>query len=1129
MGFGIASRSALEARDRWAGGTGEDWLTNAEQLEAAILALEAQRGKLDDSLVEVALAPLRAQLATMRAAEQQAAPTRLRLITVLFTDIVESTALGARLDAEDVLEIVTRALTRFGAIVEAHRGRVTRYTGDGLKGIFGADADTEDAPESAVRAGLAIIAAARDYAATLRAERNITSFQVRVGINTGLVALGGGVEADNTAVGTAVNLAARLEQAAPVGSVLISKDTFTHVRGLFDVIEQPPLQVKGHGAALDTYVVQRARARAFGAVGRGVAGVETHMVGRDDELAQLQAAYDKVVHERALRAVTVFGEAGVGKSRLLAELQQALRKRTPGDEPLLARARPQLRLQPYGLLREMLAGAMQIADTDSADMARKRWSEEFGSCIDPIEAEMLGHLVGLDYSATPDVARIRTDARQLRDRAFRASLQWLRDRAHASTTPLVLLLDDLHWADHGTLSWLRHLLQNMREEALYVVMLARPTLLEVESAWTADDERHQRIDLAALEGDASTALARGLLHRLVEIPPALIDVVTRGGGGNPFFMEELVNMLIDDGVIRRGDDPDGPWHVLTERFGGIRVPPTITGVLQARIDALAPPARAALQQASIIGPVFWDAALDALQADSSASIPALAQRQMAVRRDASAFADCVEFAFSHHLLHQATYETVLKSARRIGHARAAAWLSERVQDRSLEHLSATADHYERAGDQAQAAHYFARAAQAAADRYANEAALEHAHCALANLAPANVEARFTMLNLLERVHDVMGNRAAQGRALDEMSALFPPGTAPQHEAGIALRRALLADRCGDFSTAAKHARTAAALAEQQGLWPIAARACGEQAYVLTREGDFERARELGARGLAHARRGDDRLAEAQMLAIWAAVEQAAHRLPEALAAGEQSIALAMAHGHLRLAGLQHGNIGAALLEIGDFEQSAKHQEASLRMSREIGNRMGEANALGGLAGVYLAQGRWDAALTAAREAVRIADSVGDRYAVTRWSLRLGRALSKLGRTDEAIDVYRRTDALVRSTGAVACGLDPAVRLASIELERGDVAAARLLLEPVLAADATAIEAADNALELEYVVFRVLQATGETRAETWLSAALRRLQDYAEKLPAGPVRDRFLYEIALHKEVLAARLQPSPPR
>src|SRR5262249_37632822 len=160
------------------------------------------------------------------------------------------------------------------------------------------------------------------------------------------------------------------------------------------------------------------------------------------------------------------------------------------------------------------------------------------------------------------------------------------------------------------------------------------------------------------------------------------------------------------------------------------------------------------------------------------------------------------------------------------------------------------------------------------------------------------------------------------------------------------------------------------------------------------------------------------------LAVRASIEEGSHHLQQAIDLNEQAIALAMEHGHVRLAGLLHGNLGGTLLEIGDFDQSERHHLASLRMSREIGSRMGEANALGGVAGVYGAQERWNEALAAAREGAEVATASGDRYSSARWLLRQGHALAALGRTDEAIEIYRRADALARSTGAAAATLDP---------------------------------------------------------------------------------------------------------
>ena len=299
-----------------------------------------------------------------------------------------------------------------------------------------------------------------------------------------------------------------------------------------------------------------------------------------------------------------------------------------------------------------------------------------------------------------------------------------------------MLLDDLHWADDGSLDFVRYLLQQQRDLPLLLVMLTRPALFERRASWTDGDTRHRRIDVAPLDPEASNELTDVLLHRMVEVPAVLRALVTSGAEGNPFYMEELIKMLVDDGVI--AVDGEG-WHVQPDRLQAARVPSTLTGVLQARLDALAPAERSALQQAAVIGHVFWDAALAALRPGATDALPALLRKELIVRRDGSAFDDAVEYSFQHHLLQQVTYDTVLKAPRRAGHAAAAAWLAQRLGERAGEYLAVAAEHYERAGDDEQALIYFERAATDAISRYANAAALAHFERALSN--PCLTDAR----------------------------------------------------------------------------------------------------------------------------------------------------------------------------------------------------------------------------------------------------------------------------------------------------------------------------------------------------------------------------------------------------
>ena len=698
-----------------------------EQIASVIRGLEAQRALLGDAFVDAGLAPLRARLAELggEAPDDDVPGTQtLKLVTILFLDVVGSTRLSQSLDPEDIHAVMDGALARCTAVVEAHRGRVLQYAGDNLLAVFGADAAREDDAERAVRCGLALLAEGRALGAEVRQRLGHEGFGVRVGIHTGGVLLGGGVDGDASIRGIAVNIAARMEQTAPPGALRISHDTYAQVRGAFDVEPQAPIEVKGVDAPIVTYLVTQARRRAFHATGRGIEGVATRLVGRDAELTALEESLTSAIVQRQATLVAVVGEAGLGKSRLLLEFERRLDDRGADLRLLRGRATPQTPGQPFGLLRDTLAWQLRIADGDGIEAARRKveagvvpWFEaDAGPVPAEAHAHLLGHLIGIDFGDSPHVAGIRDDPRQIRNRAFHAAAELLRRIAGANGDPVVLLLEDLHWADDGSLEFLAHLLEVNRDTALLVVALTRPALFErrADVAKWLESGRHRRLTLDRLDADHSSLLAGELLGRFAEVPAALAELVAGRAEGNPFYMEELVKMLIDRGAIAvRGEG--WTWH--PERLLETALPASLVGVLQARLDGLPRPERETLQQASVIGHVFWDQALATLDARAPEVLPALVRRELTLPHDEAAADDLREFAFSHKILHDVTYDTVLKRRRRALHARVARWLAARSEARASEWLAAAAEHFALAGDAPQAAEYFARAAEHARLRF----------------------------------------------------------------------------------------------------------------------------------------------------------------------------------------------------------------------------------------------------------------------------------------------------------------------------------------------------------------------------------------------------------------------------
>jgi class 3 adenylate cyclase/tetratricopeptide (TPR) repeat protein len=643
------------------------------QITHTIAALEAQRAVLGDAVVDVAVAPLRRELAARTAAEPVPGQ-QLKQVSVLFVDVVGSTAIGQQLGPEEIHAVMDTALERFTAIVQSHHGRVLQYTGDGMLAAFGSEAASEDDVESAIHAGLGIIGDAAGLAAPMRDRHGIPEFNVRAGIHTGTVLLGGGVDADGSIRGATVNVAARMEQSAPPGRLRISHDSYRHVRGLFDVTEQAPITVKGVETPLRTYLVDRVKPRAFRVPTRGIEGMQTRMVGREAELELLCTSFDDAVFERRAHVVHVVGEAGLGKSRLLAEFQNALNLRICWL--LLGRAHPRSAVHPYGLLRDMLGRQFQIAEADPAEVAQRKLIDG----LEPLFADegeapihLLGHLIGLDFSSSPHVQDVLGDEPRFKALAFEAGALCL--RRLGESRPVVVVLDDLHWSDRGTLDFMCHVLATNGDTPLLSVLMSRPTSTDAQSGWRVDGVRHALLELKPLDSTFSRELAEILLQRLPEVPAALRSLLTAGAEGNPFYMEELVKMLIDDGVIRVEADE---WRVLPDKLLEAHVPATLTGVLQARIDALAPRERRALQQAAVVGHVFWDRALAAIDPDALDVLPVLLRKQLVVRRDAPAFDDTSEYAFQHNLLHQVVYDGVLKAPKRQAHASAGAFWSARA-------------------------------------------------------------------------------------------------------------------------------------------------------------------------------------------------------------------------------------------------------------------------------------------------------------------------------------------------------------------------------------------------------------------------------------------------------------------
>ncbi len=939
---------------------------------------------------------------------------------------------------------------------------------------------------------------------------------MRAGIHTGPVVLGVGPEADKTAMGHAVHIAARLEQAAPVGRLRISHPTWLLARGRFDVESQPPLTVKGSEEPLVTYLVTRALPRGAARVGRGVEGVRTPLVGREPEIEALLATIARARDTATAQLATVIGDAGLGKTRLVSEIEARL---PAGARVLLAQSQPASLLQPYGLLRDLVARWLGIADDESVADARARLvaglAPLFGESGEA-EAERVGQLIGVHFSDDP--AAPRPSGRELRERGFRALRKVLVELARATVPgPLVLLLDDLHWGDDGSLDFVEEL--DQCEAPIAVIGLARPSLVERRPAWLDGVANRISVHLTSLDAGQRESLASALLARVADVPEALRRLLVTRAGGNPFFMEELVRMLIDDGVI---DVTAEVWRLRMDKLAGLRVPETLVGVLQARLDALPAADLSALQRASVIGPVFWDAALAAIDPEAAAALPSLERRSLVQRRAESAFDQCVEYAFFHQILHDVTYGTVPKAPRRDGHGRAARWLAARVGERAGEFLAITAEHYERAGESEEAFDYYGRAAEDALNRCVNESAWIYAGRALAQpVIGAHPQQHYALLEKRHQVGDRQGNTERRTQALEAMVELAEKIDSDWMRADTLSVQALDADRDGRQEEARAFAAHSIALAERIGAAPAATLAHGMLAWIAVTERDFEAVYPHLEAGIAWARRtaelprelGGSVSYELQLriIAIEAAIAQ--QRPVEAAAELDRAMAIAAKGDALDRFWLLNRR-AMVVRELGDLDGAEQEGREALRYAHEIDMPRHQASALNFLAEV--AEFREDAVTQRelAAEAAAIAAACKAADVVVLSQVLEASAWAALG---EPARARERLEQLLERTRIGQSAVDRRVVLASlaeVELAAGDLARALERAEELLAQDAHG----GLTPQAQAAVWRVLCRAGDPRAAALGEALAERLGKVLDQVEDVAIRERMVRMLPHWREV-----------
>jgi class 3 adenylate cyclase len=537
---------------------------------------------------------------TSTTARSTAGTSERRPITVLFADIAGSTAIAEQMDPEDWTVIVSEAFRHMNRTIEQYDGTIARLMGDGVLAFFGAPVAHEDDPQRAVRCALDMVKAIDAYGAELRAQD--IELRVRVGVNTGPVVVGlVGTDAahEYTAMGDTVNVAARMQASAPPGGVLITGSTYRFVRPLVDVVDKGLLDLKGKATAVQAYQVTALRE---GASVRGLA-MTAPMIGRDDQLAKLKALF-AIVRARQGRVASVLGEPGIGKSRLLAELRAHVDATDPNARWIEGRCLSYGTTLPYHLVLDLVRSVVGVSASTSEPELREALERELRRLLGDewLDAyAYLGHLLSIRLD--PDV-KARVSA--LEDETVKRYVSSLVAvvRALAANGPVVLVIEDLHWADRASVDILLQALPLTGDLPVLAIVTSRIERKAegwrlIAGARDTFGDALTELRLEPLSGDESRALVGNLLE-IESLPPATRELILAKAEGNPFFVEEVIRMLIDRGAIVRKDDR---WTA-NANAAGVDIPDTLQGLLLARIDRLPSESKRALRVASVIGRQF---------------------------------------------------------------------------------------------------------------------------------------------------------------------------------------------------------------------------------------------------------------------------------------------------------------------------------------------------------------------------------------------------------------------------------------------------------------------------------------------------------------------------------------------
>jgi predicted ATPase/class 3 adenylate cyclase len=912
----------------------------------------------------------------------------VRLATVLFGDVKGFTAMSERIAPEEVTDIMNRCFEVLSEPIVRYGGTIDKFVGDAIMARFGAPQAHEDDPVRAVHAALEMQEALKQFAADLEAERGF-SLAMRIGINTGQVLagqVGSSALKQFTLMGNTVNLASRLEHEAEPGYALVGETTYRLSRHAFEYRAMPPMEIRGQSEPINAFVPLRPKATTSGA--RTQAGERRlGLVGRHSELEQLDGFLGEALEGQG-RLVAITADPGIGKSRLVEEFWQGHREE--GLTRVYASAQSFGQTMPYSFLSGFIR-SLVFGDMDDTDPAPEELRDQLIALLPEQTVNdavaLLGDVLGIAVEVAADVAHLEARSRQgLLTNVLKAVLA-----ARSMQHPLILVLEDVHWADSASVDVLDKILSGIQNMQVLVLMTHRPRF---SHPWSGMGF-YRQVNLQELPIEDAVELLREFFGSY-DFPAGVSERVVAKAGGNPFFLEQILNNLVSSGVIV---EQNGTW-VPTRDVESIEVPDTIHGILQARVDQIPRPTRAVLEVAAVIGRIFAYRLLEAV-ADSRTGLPdhldAL-QRQDFVSE--KSILPELEYMFTNSLTQDVVYNSVLEARRKVLHEKVAQAIESLGITMSAEQLPLLAVHYEKTANREKALEYALAAAERSRELYANQDAITHYLQVLEIVEEDPSRYGDRMLEVLESLGDLYELIAEFKEAEDYYKRATDATEAPSDGARLLRKLGELAEMSGRYAEASSYYREA-----EDALSEVDDPAERVQIYLaLARmdrsRGALDTAAQICLRALSLAGKVGDAVS-AHLYFELGEVERERGHLRSASGYLQAASSVWEQMGALEKQALVNTALADVSYNRGELADALSYYQKALETQQRVLDRQGMATTLFGIGRAVLALGDDTAAIERFNEAMSIAREIGAQLLVANCMLQIGMIYLERGDVPEA--------------------------------------------------------------------------------------------------------------------------------